>query len=76
MIDIKIEKCREEGEKILIGYPEVYSYIDSCSDEIIRKQLLSILHNAIVIITQFINTNGEAISNFAITHKCKSHIKY
>ncbi|WP_028515125.1 hypothetical protein [Ruminococcus flavefaciens] len=72
----KIEKCREEIEIVLIGYPEVYSYIDGCSDKIIRKQLLTILHHAIVEITQFINNNGKDISKYAITHNCENHIKY
>ncbi|MBR6581890.1 MAG: hypothetical protein IKK66_11410 [Ruminococcus sp.] len=72
----KIEKCREEVEKILIGYPEVYLYIDGCSDEIIRKQLLTILHHAITETTQFINTYGESISKYAVNHNCESHIKY
>ena len=71
-----IEKCREEVEKILIGYPEVYSYIDDCSEDVIRKQLLAILHRAIVFITFFININGELIAKFATTHKCEGHIKY
>lgn len=72
----KIGKCREEVEKILIGYPEVYLYIDDCSDEIIRKQLLTILHHVITVITQFINTYGESISKYAVNHNCESHIKY
>ena len=71
-----IEKCREEVEKILIGYQEVYSYIDGCAEDVIRKQLLAIIHRAIVLITFFININGELIAKFATTHKCEGHIKY
>jgi len=72
----KIEKCREEVEKILIGYPEVYSYIDGCSDEVIEKQLLTILHQAIIEITTFINNNGKDIAGYANAHNCEKHIKY
>lgn len=72
----KIEKCKEEVEKILIGYPEVYSYIDGCTDEIIQKQLLTILHHAIAEITEFINNNGEEISWYAKAHNCENHIEY
>ena len=72
----KIEKCREEVEKILIGYPEVYSYIDGCYDEVIEKQLLTILHQAIIEITTFINNNGKDIAGYANAHNCEKHIKY
>lgn len=72
----KIEKCREEVEKILIGYPEVYSYIDGCAEDIIRKQLLAILHQAIIEITTFINNNGKDIAGYANAHNCEKHIKY
>ncbi len=71
-----LEKCRKEVEKILIGYPEVYTYIDSCSEDIVRKQLLAILHHAIVKTTMFIKENGEFISKCANNYKCESHIKY
>jgi len=72
----EIEKCREEVEKILIGYPEVYTYIDGCSEEIIEKQLLTILHHAIIEITDFINNNGEDVAGYANAHNCEKHIKY
>ena len=71
-----IEKCREEVEKILIGYPEVYSYIDDCSEDVIKKQLLAILHQAIISTTSFINKHGKLIAKSAITHNCEGHIKY
>lgn len=72
----KIEKCREEVEKILIGYPEVYSYIDGCTEDIIRRQLLAILHRAIILATSFVNENGQFIAKSAIKHNCERHIKY
>lgn len=72
----EIEKCREEVEKILIGYPEVYTYIDGCSDEIIEKRLLTILHHAITEITDFINNNCEDVAGYANAHNCEKHIKY
>ena len=72
----EIEKCREEVKKILIGYPEVFSYIDCCSDEIIQQQLLTILHHAITEITKFINDNGKDIAGYANAHNCENHIKY
>ena len=70
------QMSREEVEKILIGYPEVYSYIDGCYDEVIEKQLLTILHQAIIEITTFINNNGKDIAGYANAHNCEKHIKY
>ena len=71
-----VDKCKEEIEKILIGYPEIYTYFDSFSDETITKQLLAILHNAVKEITKFINDNGHTISKCVNNHKCSEHKKY
>lgn len=72
----KIEKCREEVEKVIVGYPEIYTYIDSCPEIIIIQQLLTILHHAVVEITEFIHYHSDYIAECALKHKCPDHVKY
>lgn len=72
----KVEKCKEEVSKILIGYAHVFSLIDMCSEEVIIKQLIAILHHAVTETTKFIESNGRFIAKCATKHKCESHIKY
>lgn len=71
-----LNKCREEVKKILVGYPEIYTYLDRCDDNIIETQLLTILHHAVTEITKFIKCHGEYISQCAIIHDCSKHIRY
>lgn len=71
-----VEKCKEEIEKIVVGYPEIYINIDNCPDEVIIEQLLTILHHAVKEITCFINTYGQRIAQYAVNNDCKDHIKY
>ncbi|MCM1529123.1 MAG: hypothetical protein NC093_03920 [Alistipes sp.] len=72
----KSEKCREEVEKVIVGYPEIYTYIDSCPENIIIQQLLAILHHAVVEITDFIHYHGDYIAECARKHQCSDHVKY
>lgn len=72
----KIEKCREEFEKVIVGYPEIYTYIDSCPENIIIRQLVTILHHAVVEITDFIHYYGDFIAACALKHQCSDHVKY
>lgn len=72
----QIEKCKEEVRKILIGYAHVFSLIDICSEEVIIKQLIAILHHAVTETTKFIEDNGKFIAKCAIKHNCEGHIKY
>jgi hypothetical protein len=72
----KIEKCREEVEKVIVGYPEIYTYIDSCPENIMIQQLLTILHHVVVKITNFINYYGDFIAECALKHQCSNHVKY
>ena len=74
--DKKSGKCREEVEKIIVGYPEIYSYLDSCSDETQSKQLTIILHHAVKEITAFINNRCRFISEYVISHEFSEHKKY
>lgn len=69
-------KCREEVEKIIVGYPEIYSYLDSCSDETQSKQLTIILHHAVKEITAFINNRCRFISEYVISQEFSDHKKY
>ena len=71
-----INKCREEVEKIVIGYPEIFSYIDNCSEDIQKEQLLIILHHAVKEITEFINKRSELITQCAINQEWLKHRKY
>lgn len=72
----KSEKCREEIEKVIVGYPEIYTYIDSCPENIIIQQLLAILHHAVVEITDFIHYHGDYIAECAQKHQYSDHVKY
>ena len=79
LYDIKrrqVEKCKEEVRKILIGYAHVFSLIDMCSEEVIIKQLIAILHHAVTEITKFIENNGRFIAECAVKHNCEGHINY
>lgn len=71
-----IEKCRKEVEKVVVGYPEIYTYIDSCPENIIIQQLLTILHHAVVEITDFIRNSGDFIAECVLKHQCSDHVKY
>ncbi|SEH88997.1 hypothetical protein SAMN02910265_03214 [Ruminococcus flavefaciens] len=72
----QIEKCKEEVSKILIGYAHVFSLIDMCSEEVIIKQLIAILHHAVTETTKFIENNGRFIAECAVKHNCEGHINY
>ena len=71
-----INKCRKELEKIVIGYPEIFSYIDNCCEDIQKEQLLIILHHAVKEITAFINRRSDLISQCAISLEYLDHKKY
>ena len=72
----KVEKCKEEVSKILIGYTHVFSMIDMCPEEVIIKQLIAILHHAVTETTKFIENNGRFIAKCAVKHNCEGRIKY
>lgn len=72
----KVEKCRKEVEKVIIGYQEIYTYIDSCPENIIIQQLLTILHHVVVEITNFIDCHDDYIAECALKHQCLDHVKY
>lgn len=72
------DKCREEIEKIVVGYPEIYSYLDSCSEEVKFKQLSIILHHSVKVITAFINNRCRFVSvciNSPEYSEHKKHVK-
>lgn len=56
------EKCWEEIEKIVIGYNDLHIYFDICEEAVAIKQLLTILHHAVVEVTNYLNKNKEYIA--------------
>lgn len=74
--DKNLDKCREEIEKIIVGYPEIYSYLDSCSENTQSEQLLIILHHAVKEITAFINRRCRFISEYVMSQEFSDHKKY
>ena len=70
-----VEKCKEEIEKIVVGYPGIYKYIDNCPDEVIIEQLLTILHHVVKAVTDFITSYGNTIAKYAIEYEYTDDVK-
>ena len=71
-----VSKCREEIKKIIVGYPEIYTYLDSCSDDVIAEQLVTILRHAVESVTSFINAYGDSIAYYGHWYNIEPHINY
>ena len=71
-----LDKCKEEIEKIIVCYNELYTYFDSCDETVAVRQYLTILHHAIVEVTNYLNENMDFIASCVANNECSDHIKY
>ena len=71
-----LDKCNEEISKIIIGYNELHTYYDNCEEDVAVKQYLTILHHAVVEVTNYLNENKVYIASCVVNNDCSEHIKH
>lgn len=67
-----VERCETEICKILYSKEFLFK-ICKCDNAVRVEQMTTVLHHAIVSVTEFLNKHGSVIAEYAKKHNCDNH---